>query len=135
MCTPLDKSSRFQKCKRYKKWEARLRYVWTMKLREGCAEEYERQHREIWPEMLKTLAEAGMRNYSISRGGDLLVGVFETDDFDATLACLGKSEAAARWQQVMAKLVHNERDPETGYLPLLETVFWFPGPPPAGEAA
>jgi len=104
-----------------------VRYVWTMTLKPGCAAEYQRQHDEIWPDMLATLEAAGMRNYSISRGGDLLVGVFETDDLAAMIKTLSASEAAGRWQRAMSQLVNNERDSETGYLRLLEPVFWFGG--------
>jgi len=36
-----------------------------MKLLPGNAEEYERRHREIWPELVALLKEAGISNYSI----------------------------------------------------------------------
>ena len=36
-----------------------------MKLKPGCAEEYKRRHREIWPELVKKHSEYGIRDYSI----------------------------------------------------------------------
>lgn len=99
------------------------RYVWTMQLRPGCAEAYTRMHREIWPEMIAALTSAGVRAQTIHRKGDMLIGVLDVDDLAQMLDSLGRNEAAARWQQAMAKLAFNERDPATGYLPVLEDVF------------
>ncbi|MEX0646866.1 MAG: L-rhamnose mutarotase [Balneolaceae bacterium] len=36
-----------------------------MKLKPGCEEEYKKRHDEIWPELKKTLKEAGIYDYSI----------------------------------------------------------------------
>jgi L-rhamnose mutarotase len=36
-----------------------------MKLKEGCAEEYQRRHDEIWPELQRLLTDSGIHDYSI----------------------------------------------------------------------
>ena len=36
-----------------------------MKLYEGMAEEYEKRHNELWPEMKEMIHKYGGRNYSI----------------------------------------------------------------------
>jgi L-rhamnose mutarotase len=59
-------------------------YAWVLEVRPGYEEEYVRRHREIWPEMLDALHEAGIRNYSIFRHGLTLFGYFETDDIEKT---------------------------------------------------
>ena len=41
------------------------RSAFIMKLKPGCAEEYKRRHREIWPELVKKHTEYGIRDYSI----------------------------------------------------------------------
>jgi L-rhamnose mutarotase len=39
--------------------------------------EYKRLHAAVWPEILRLLTEAGVRNYSIFQKDDLLFGYFE----------------------------------------------------------
>jgi L-rhamnose mutarotase len=41
------------------------RVAFKMKLKPGFEEEYRRRHDAIWPEMAKTLKEAGISDYSI----------------------------------------------------------------------
>lgn len=41
------------------------RVACKMKLKPGFEEEYRRRHDELWPEMAKTLKEAGISDYSI----------------------------------------------------------------------
>ena len=49
-------------------------YAWVLEVKPGYEEEYVRRHREIWPEMLDALHEAGISNYSIFRHGLTLFG-------------------------------------------------------------
>ena len=42
-----------------------------MKLYDGMAEEYEKRHNELWPEMKDMIHEHGGKNYSIENGGTL----------------------------------------------------------------
>src|SRR4051812_50082355 len=66
-------------------------------------EEYKRRHREVWPEMLEALRRTGWRNYSLFlREDGLLVGYLETDDFQAALDGMAKTDVNARWQAEMA---------------------------------
>lgn len=107
-----------------------MHYAWTMKLKPGCAKAYAEHHAAVWPQMRATLDRAGYRNYTIFLRGDLLVGYFECDDLERMKQVLAADETAARWREVMAPLVHNEPDPQTGFLPLMTPVFHH-----AGEAA
>jgi len=41
------------------------RNAYKMKLKPGCEAEYKKRHDEIWPELSKTLTDAGVSDYSI----------------------------------------------------------------------
>lgn len=41
------------------------REAFKMYLKPGCEAEYEKRHREIWPELKKLLSENGVYDYSI----------------------------------------------------------------------
>lgn len=41
------------------------RGAFTMKLNKGFEDEYKKRHDEIWPELKKTLSDAGISDYSI----------------------------------------------------------------------
>lgn len=53
-----------------------------MKLYPGFAEEYEKRHNELWPEMADMLHEYGGHNYSIfiDEETNILFGYIELDD-------------------------------------------------------
>ena len=42
-----------------------IRDAGIMRLYPGAWEEYERRHKEVWPEVLSSLKKAGIKNYSI----------------------------------------------------------------------
>ena len=42
-----------------------IREAGIMKIHEGMAEEYERRHAALWPEMIEDIKNHGGRNYSI----------------------------------------------------------------------
>ena len=82
-------------------------------------DEYVEAHRQVWPEMLAALSEAGIRNYTIFRSGNEMFGYFEADDFNEAEAFLAEQEVSARWQDAMAELL-DERVPDGGPPPLEE---------------
>ena len=49
------------------------RYAWHAYLLPGKLEEYTKRHREIWPEMIEVLRQAGIQNYSIWNDGTHLL--------------------------------------------------------------
>lgn len=98
-------------------------HAWVLEVRPGYEEEYKRRHDEIWPEMLETLREAGIRNYTIFRHGLTLIGYFETDDLDASLKSLAASPVNARWGQYMAPIMKIEIDPTRNF-PYLLPLQW-----------
>jgi L-rhamnose mutarotase len=81
-------------------------------------EEYRERHERVWPEMLDALHEAGWRNYSLFLTPDgLLVGYLETEDYQAALDRMAKTEVNERWQAEMAPYFAelNGRAPDQGF--------------------
>jgi L-rhamnose mutarotase len=103
------------------------RYCFTLQVRADHLERYVERHRQVWPEMLRALNEAGWRNYSLFlRGDGLLVGVVESDDLDASLAAMASTEVNARWQAEMAEYFAGDGKPADQSLVLLREVFHLP---------
>ena len=79
------------------------RVCFLLQVRSDRLDEYRARHREVWPEMLDALREAGWRNYSLFlRPDGLLVGYLETDDFQSALEGMEARDVNARWQAEMA---------------------------------
>jgi L-rhamnose mutarotase len=82
------------------------RVCWTMRVRPERLDEYKARHREVWPEMLAALREAGWGNYSLFLTDDgLLIGYLETADFAAAQAAMEATDVNARWQAEMAEFL------------------------------
>ncbi len=81
--------------------------------------EYVLAHREVWPEMLQALKDAGIRNYTIFRAGNEMFGYFETNDLARAETYLSAQEVNARWQDAMADFLE-ERVQVHGPAPLEE---------------
>ena len=78
------------------------RACFLLRVKRDRIEEYKRRHQQVWPEMLDALRKTGWRNYSLFlREDGLLVGYLETDDFQAALDGMAKTEVNARWQAEM----------------------------------
>ncbi len=99
------------------------RIAFLMHIRPGAQEEYERRHKQVWPEMLAELQAAGCHNYSIFRDGLQLFAYLEGDDLDRCRAYLAESAVAARWEAHMSDILIRELDPATNFPPLLPEVF------------
>jgi len=56
-----------------------MRVAFVMKLKPGCEDVYRKKHDEIWPELVASIHEQGIRNYSIHRYGLLLFAYLERD--------------------------------------------------------
>lgn len=98
-------------------------------LRESAIAEYERHHREVWPEVLAALRAAGIRTYSIYRHGTLLFSYWEYEgaDYEGDLAALDQVPVCIEWNALMATLQAPIDGGETPrWLPLSE-VFHLDG--------
>jgi L-rhamnose mutarotase len=82
-----------------------MRACFLLNVRPERIEEYKARHAQVWPEMLAALRETGWRNYSLFlRPDGLVVGYFETDNFDKCRAAMKCHPVNQRWQTEMAPL-------------------------------
>jgi L-rhamnose mutarotase len=95
------------------------RMGFVLRVKPDRVDEYVLAHREVWPEMLQALKDAGIRNYTIFRAGNEMFGYFETDDLAYAEMYLSEQEVNARWQDAMADFLE-ERVQDHGPAPLEE---------------
>jgi L-rhamnose mutarotase len=80
------------------------RVCFILRVRQDRLDEYKEAHRSVWPEMLDALSATGWTNYSLFLDEDgLLVGYFETEDYEAALAGMEATDVNTRWQAAMAE--------------------------------
>jgi L-rhamnose mutarotase len=66
--------------------------------------EYERMHRQVWPEILQSIREAGIESMEIYRVFDRLFMIMEVNDsfsIEAKSAADQENEAVQRWEKLM----------------------------------
>ena len=94
-----------------------------MKLYEGMAEEYEKRHNALWPEMKEMIHEYGGKNYTIflDKETNILFGYIEIESEEKW----GKSadtEICRKWWDFMADIM--ETNPDNSPISIdLENVF------------
>ena len=102
--------------------EGRTISGFKMKLYPGFAEEYERRHNELWPEMIDMIHEHGGRNYTIALDPDTLTlfGYIEIDDPER-YAKSAETEICRKWWDFMADIMETNPDnsPVSVDLPVL----------------
>lgn len=92
------------------------RLCFFIHLRPGTAAEYERLHREMWPEMTEELRSAGFTNYSLFRRDDLVVGYVQcVPSVDGAFARFGATDVAPRWNAAFEQIIDTMTD-NTGAL-------------------
>jgi L-rhamnose mutarotase len=75
-----------------------------LRVRQDRLDEYKEAHRSVWPEMLDALSATGWTNYSLFLDDDgLLVGYFETEDYEAAIGGMEATDVNTRWQAAMAE--------------------------------
>ncbi len=84
------------------------RYGSVIGLKEEKIEEYTRLHADVWPEVLATIRDCGIRNYSIylrklPDGQHYLFSYFEYvgDDYAADMAKMAADADTQRWWAIM----------------------------------
>ncbi len=102
------------------------RYAWRAKVLDGKLDEYIRRHDEIWPDMLKVLKDAGIRNYTIWNNGSDLFGYYECEKgMEYAAKVQASSPVVDKWNEYMKDVMAMELDPETGAQPLMNKVFFM----------
>jgi L-rhamnose mutarotase len=104
------------------------RICFTLQISADRVEEYKKAHANVWPEMREALKRNGWHNYSLFvRADGLLVGYFETPDFNAAIANMQREPVNAKWQAAMKPLFEGLETAaaDTSMRPL-ENVFFLP---------
>jgi L-rhamnose mutarotase len=98
------------------------RVGFQFKVRPDRLAEYKQHHRNVWPEMLQALREAGWHNYTLFlRADGLIFGYFETEEsLSAAQAKMAAAEVNTRWQQFMAPFTDSNARPDESFLELEE---------------
>ena len=90
------------------------RVAFKMQLKPGFEAEYERRHRELWPNLAKALREAGVSDYSIFLDPETLTlfAVLKRAD-GHTMGALPRHPVVQKWWAHMAPLmdVHPDNAP------------------------
>lgn len=98
-----------------------MRNAFKMKLKPGFKEEYKKRHDEIWPDLKKTLADAGIRDYSIFLDEETLT-LFAvqkvSDDFDEAL--ITGNPVVKKWWAFMKDIMDSHPDNSPISKPLKE---------------
>lgn len=95
------------------------RIAFRMNLFPGKAEEYEKRHDEIFPELADALRNAGVSDYSIWHDPESnhLFGILTRSD-DHTLDALPDTEIMKRWWAHMADVMETDSDDVPTQVPL-----------------
>jgi L-rhamnose mutarotase len=100
--------------------------AFTMQLKPGTADEYQRRHDTIWPELTQALQEAGIREYSIflePASGTLFAVQKRVPGHQ--VEALPSLPIMQRWWAYMADLMETNADRSPAVRPL-ERVFYQP---------
>lgn len=95
--------------------------AFRMKLLPGHEEEYEKRHREIWPELVELLKDSGVVDYSIylDKESSTLFAV-QTIAGDSSSQDLGSTEIVQKWWAYMADIMETHPDNSPVSVPLKE---------------
>ena len=85
-----------------------MRYCLALDLNDDAAliAEYEAYHKNVWPEIKKSITDAGITNMEIYRTGNRLFMIMETDDtfsFEKKGAMDKSNPKVQEWEQLMWK--------------------------------
>jgi L-rhamnose mutarotase len=89
-------------------------------------DEYKKLHAAVWPEVLKTIVDCNLKNYSISIMGDMVVAYFEYtgEDYEADMRKMAADPVTQEWWK------HTKpcfvRHSEGVYYEDLEEIFYQP---------
>ena len=85
-----------------------IRYCLALDLKDDkqLIEEYEKYHQQVWPEIQKSIHDAGIINMEIYRTGNRLFMIMETDEsfsFEKKIAMDNSNRKVQEWEKLMWK--------------------------------
>ena len=83
-----------------------IRKAFVIQAKPGMADEYQRRHNPIWPELAEALKRHGVSNYSIFLREDTgeLFGYLEVAD-ESVFQKLAETEVCRRWWRYMTEVL------------------------------
>jgi L-rhamnose mutarotase len=97
------------------------RQSFKMYLKAGFEKEYEKRHREIWPELVELLKAAGVSNYSIFWDKDTnVLYAYQEVSGEGGSQDLGTTEIVKKWWAYMADIMESNADNSPVSVPLQE---------------
>ncbi len=101
------------------------RFGQVARLKPDKVEEYVRLHANAWPQVLKTIADCNLINYSIYIKGDLLFASYDYvgDDYEADMRKMAADPITQEWwKHTKPCFLHHD----TGtYYEDMEEIFYF----------
>jgi L-rhamnose mutarotase len=84
------------------------RYCLTLDLKDDpeLIREYEEHHKKVWPEIIRSIKEAGIENMEIYRQGTRLMMIMEVNDnfsFEKKRETDGQNVKVQEWEELMWK--------------------------------
>lgn len=78
------------------------RYGSVVKIKPDKLEEYRKLHKNIWPEVSKTITECNIKNYSIFYKDGYLYSYFEYigSDYDSDMKKMADDPATQKWWDI-----------------------------------
>ena len=80
------------------------RYAFKLRIKSDAIAEYDREHKQVWPELLSKLKEVGISDYSIFRRDQDLFLCLRVDDFERAWDELDRDPVNQQWQAKMSRL-------------------------------
>jgi L-rhamnose mutarotase len=101
-----------------------FRIAFKMTLYPGFAEEYQRRHEALWPELEVLLKASGISDYSIflDEETNLLFAIFKADD-PKLLHQLPENPVMKRWWAYMRDIMETNADDSPLAFPLKEVFY------------
>jgi len=102
------------------------RYCMLINVKKDSIAMYKEYHAKVWPEVLATIRNCNIKNYSIYLHDDLLIGYFEYHgtDYDADMKKMAADPKTQEWWKIMMPIqVPLEGRAEGEWWTLTEEVF------------
>ena len=104
-----------------------IRKAFLIQVKEGMAEEYQRRHNPIWPELAEIFKEHGIKKFSIHlhEPTGFLFGYMEVETEEGYNA-IGEYDICKKWWKHNTEILVCENDQsEKGKEDMLREVFYF----------